>query len=157
MVKILMKHPRRTRSGFTLVELLVVIAIIAVLASVVTVAANAAINAAKRAKGSNTANQIKTAVINYYTEYGVYPLPTGSASTDTLYNDNDQGDWQPLSFCLCGNINPGVSGGATQGTSGTVANTRNIPFLTLKKSDVDANGVPLLQYCHRRRLQRNHW
>ena len=64
-----------SRSGFTLVELLVVIAIIAILASVITVAASGAINAAKRAKAANMGSQIQTAILAYNTEYGVYPVP----------------------------------------------------------------------------------
>jgi prepilin-type N-terminal cleavage/methylation domain-containing protein len=137
----LMKIPRRTScrlSGFTLVELLVVIAIIAILASVIAVAAGSAINQAKRAKANNTANQINTAAVNYYTEYGAYPVPTGTAS-DVSYNDTDNGDWGPLALALSGNINayaPGVP------AAGLISNPRNIAFLTPKKSEVDQNGIP---------------
>jgi prepilin-type N-terminal cleavage/methylation domain-containing protein len=133
-----MKSPRCHYSGFTLVELLVVIAIIAILAAVLSVSAGAVINAAKRTKAQNTANQIQTAVLNYDTEYGVYPVPV--SGTDVLYNDQDNGDWKPLAFALCGNINV-LTG--TPGASGTVPNSRNIAFLTPKKSEVDTTyGVP---------------
>jgi prepilin-type N-terminal cleavage/methylation domain-containing protein len=134
-----MKSPRCHYSGFTLVELLVVIAIIAILAAVLSVAAGSVINAAKRTKAANTANQIQTAVTNYYTEYGLYPLPAStSTSSDVLYNNTDQTDWQNLMWALCGNINAYT---ATT-TTGTVSNTRNIAFLTPKKSEVDQNGIP---------------
>ena len=63
-------------SGFTLVELLVVIAIIAVLASVLMGAAGMAMKAAQRAKTYNTCSQIQSAAMNYFTEYSVYPVPT---------------------------------------------------------------------------------
>jgi prepilin-type N-terminal cleavage/methylation domain-containing protein len=127
-------------SGFTLVELLVVIAIIAILASVVLAGVSNAINAAKRVKASNAETQIQTAVINYYTEYGVYPLSTSASGTtsDVYYNTTDEGDWSALMIALCGNIN--ASTGAANQTS-TVSNTRAIAFLTPKRGDVDTNGI----------------
>jgi prepilin-type N-terminal cleavage/methylation domain-containing protein len=137
------KISRSSRSsGFTLVELLVVIAIIAILASVVLAGVSNAINAAKRVKASNAATQIQTAVINYYTEYGVYPVPTSSGTTaqDAYYPDiGDQQDWENLTWALCGNINASTSQPATS----SVSNTRAIAFLTPKKGDVDGNGIIL--------------
>jgi prepilin-type N-terminal cleavage/methylation domain-containing protein len=139
-----MKPQRCHYSGFTLVELLVVIAIIAILAAVLSVSASAAINAAKRAKAQNQAAQIQTAIVNYYTEYGVYPLPAGYASTsgDLLEGLNGTVDpnQQTLFFALCGNIDAAQPGAPANNING-VSNTRNIPFLTPKKSDVDTNGV----------------
>ena len=137
-----MKPSRCHYSGFTLVELLVVIAIIAILASVLSVAAGAAINAAKKAKAQNQANQIQTGIMSYYTEYGVYPLP-GNTTTDILEGgngNNDITDEQNLFFALSGNINSYSPRTPANNTSG-VSNTRNIPFLTPKKSDVDTAGV----------------
>jgi prepilin-type N-terminal cleavage/methylation domain-containing protein len=129
------------RSGFTLVELLVVIAIIAILASVITVAAGSAINAAKRAKAANTASQIETAITSYDTDYGVYPIPSNVTGTDVYYSNTDQSDQQLLMFALCGNINPYNPTTPTNNPAG-VSNTRNEAFLTPKKSEVDANGIP---------------
>ena len=63
--------------SFTLVELLVVIAIIAVLAGIILSAGNTVVNLAKRAKAQNMANQLQTATQAYFTEYSVYPVPTG--------------------------------------------------------------------------------
>jgi prepilin-type N-terminal cleavage/methylation domain-containing protein len=139
-----MKSPRCHYSGFTLVELLVVIAIIAILAAVLSVSAGSVINAAKRTKASNTAIQIQTAITNYYTEYGVYPLTASQQGTgDALEGLNGAVDpnEQLLFFALCGNINPYAASTPANNTSG-VSNTRNIAFLTPKKSEVDANGVP---------------
>ncbi len=138
-----MKNSIRTssfsRGGFTLVELLVVIAIIAILASVVAVAAGGAINAAKRAKASNTATQIQTAIINYYTEYGVYPVPPNT-TTDKYYSDADTSQ-QGLFYALCGNMN--ASTPTSNGTSSTsdVPNTRQIAYMTPKPGDVDKLGI----------------
>ena len=128
------------RSGFTLIELLVVIAIIAVLAGVTMVAVSSALRAAKQAKANATANAIQTAVLNYYTEYSVYPVPTGIGATDYFLDDTagSKGAWGDLVCALSGNINP------YNGTAyvGTVPNTRAIAYLSMKNSDVDTTGAP---------------
>ena len=124
-------------SGFTLVELLVVMGIIAILASVTLNIGIVVLNAAKRAKASNMATQIQTACLAYYTEYSVYPVPTGAVSSTPGANilDNDGTDWPILLCVLCGNIHP--SNGTAFTPSGTnPTNTRAIAFLSLKSSDV---------------------
>jgi type II secretory pathway pseudopilin PulG len=118
-----------------LIELLVVIAIIAILASIMTVAVGGAINAAKRARANNMASQIATAILSYYTEYGVYPTTT--TGSDIMYAT--AGAEQPLMWALCGNIN--ASTGTTQ--SGSIPNTRQIAFLSPKRTEVDTGGVPV--------------
>ena len=131
-------RPRLSKlSGFTLVELLVVIAIIAILAAALTVASGVAIKAARRAQAANLANQIQTAVLGYYTEYSVYPVPSGT-TTDTLIGDTQSADgasWAALLYCLSGNISPST-GLASPVPSTPVSNTRGIAFLSLKSSDV---------------------
>jgi len=128
-------------SGFTLVELLVVMAIIAILASVILFGGGGAIRAAKRAKAANMATQLQTAALGYYTEYSIYPDDTTAfpAGTDYVIKDNDAANWKNLLVALCGNINPATGVAATS----TVSNTRGIPFLSLKTTEVDANVGPL--------------
>ena len=138
-----MKHRFSSRrslsnSGFTLVELLVVIGIIAILAGVLLSAGTSAIRAAKRASAANTASQIQVACTSYYTEYGVYPIPSTSAGTDYNITDGDEGSWGTLICALSGNINP-TTGAAT---TGNIANTRGISYLSFKASDVSAAGAP---------------
>jgi len=116
-------------------------AIIAILASVILVGGSQAINAAKRAKASYTATQVQTAIMNYYTEYGVYPVPAGTTSEDFLYGSAapttvDTNETQ-LTIALCGNVNPYTASADTS----TVSNTRNITYLTPKKNEVDTNGT----------------
>jgi prepilin-type N-terminal cleavage/methylation domain-containing protein len=136
--------PFPRKAGFTLVELLVVMGIIAILAAVTLSVGNTVINEAKKARAQNTATQIQTAVLNYYTEYSVYPTPTGAASGDFGIADNDTAlgngtasSWGKLTECLSGMICP-YNG--TTSTETTYTNTRSIAFLTLKASDVD-NGT----------------
>jgi len=67
-------HSSRTRSGFTLIELLTVIAIIAILMGLLLPALNSAKNAAKKTQAKNDLTQLVTAVKQFYTDYGVYPV-----------------------------------------------------------------------------------
>jgi prepilin-type N-terminal cleavage/methylation domain-containing protein len=126
---------RRSRPhGFTLVELLVVIAIIAILAGVLLQAGTYALQAAQRTKAFNLATTIQSSVMNYYTEYSVYPDDTTAfpAGQDYILADTDAANWKNMLVALSGNINP-----QTQvATTSTVANTRGIVFLSLKTSDI---------------------
>jgi prepilin-type N-terminal cleavage/methylation domain-containing protein len=65
----------RRRSGFTLVELLVVVAIIALLAGVALPSFGSIFKKMKREQARTLAVQIGNSVKNYYTEYSKYPLP----------------------------------------------------------------------------------
>jgi prepilin-type N-terminal cleavage/methylation domain-containing protein len=120
---------RRThRSGFTLVELLVVIGIIAILAGVIIAGVSSALRFAKRTKANTIAEQIATAVQNYYTEYGVYPTADAAAV----------GNWPNMMYALCGNLNP-YTGTAQTGT--ITSNTRAIAYLSPTRADIDNNAV----------------
>jgi prepilin-type N-terminal cleavage/methylation domain-containing protein len=138
-----MKFPFRKRQrgvAFTLVELLVVMGIIAILVGVIGVSVGSAIKYAKRTKSSATATSIQTAVQNYYTEYGVYPVPSTTAG-DAYYSGSDNGDWQSLIIALCGDINP-LTPTTTQSPSPDL-NTRKIAFLSPSRSDLDTTyGIP---------------
>jgi prepilin-type N-terminal cleavage/methylation domain-containing protein len=128
-------------SGFTLVELLVVIAIIAILAAILLGVAGPAIRSAQRAKAANLANQIQTAASAYDTEYGVYPVPTGTTGDYTIADlSGNAGTWGTLIDVLCGNVSPSTGIAVP---AGTIANTRGIAFLTLRTTDVDKSDAPL--------------
>jgi prepilin-type N-terminal cleavage/methylation domain-containing protein len=134
MKRLFLLYRKSRSSGFTLVEMLVVIGIIAILAGVLFPAGNAAIKAAKRAKANATISQIQTAVLAYYTEYSVYPVPS-TTTADVYYSDTDNTDWPPLIGALSGNVYP-ADGSAYSATSTQPTNTRSIAFLNLKSSDV---------------------
>jgi prepilin-type N-terminal cleavage/methylation domain-containing protein len=127
-------------SSFTLVELLVVIGIIAILAGVLTSAGLTVLREAQKTKANNMAIQIQTAAYGYYTEYGVYPIVGAPTGLDVYYPaTGDITDQKNLAWCLCGNIS--AYDGSPQNPTAT--NSRSIAFLSLRKSDVDANGIPL--------------
>jgi prepilin-type N-terminal cleavage/methylation domain-containing protein len=125
--------------SFTLVELLVVIAIIAILAAVTMSIGTTVLNKAKQAKAANTATQIQTAALSYYTEYSVYPTPSGASAADYMLDDTDSAaNWGPLIECLSGMICP-YNGTTSSETK--FSNTRQIAFLTFKASDVGNGGT----------------
>ena len=83
---------RPTRRAFTLIELLVVIAIIAILIGLLFPAFKAVQNQARQVQAKNDLTQLVNAVNAFYTDYGKYPLATGTADTTygsvTIPNSN---------------------------------------------------------------------
>jgi len=73
------------RRGFTLIELLVVISIIAVLAALLFPAINAAMKRADITRAKTEMNNIKTAILSYYKDYGFMPAPGRNGSQDSDY------------------------------------------------------------------------
>jgi prepilin-type N-terminal cleavage/methylation domain-containing protein len=75
---------RPDECAFTLIELLVVIAIIAILIGLLFPAFHAVQDQARRTQAKNDLTQIVTAVNAFYTEYGKYPVPSGTTA-DYIY------------------------------------------------------------------------
>jgi len=75
---------RRSHRAFTLIELLVVIAIIAILIGLLFPAFKAVQNQARQTQAKNDLTQIVNAVNAFYTEYGKYPVPTGTTADFTF-------------------------------------------------------------------------
>lgn len=74
-----MKKIRGGRPSFTLIEILVVVSIIGLLAGISIPAVGGALAAARKAKAVTMANQIRTALIQFNTEYGFFPTNNMSA------------------------------------------------------------------------------
>ena len=79
--------------GFTLIELLVVITIIIVLIGFLFPAFRGIQDQAKRTQAKNDLNQIVTAISAFYTEYGYYPVPSGTTG-DTAATYAARGQYQ---------------------------------------------------------------
>src|SRR5438477_4576254 len=76
---------RSPASGFTLVEMMVVILIITVLAGLVTTAGSSMFERARKVQAKNDVTQIANAISAFYTEYGRYPVTLTSTTTDAFF------------------------------------------------------------------------
>jgi len=89
MDAIFIKNITRSRqTGFTLVELLVVISIVGLLAGLMSVAIPKAMEGGKKAKAKGELNSIVAAVKAYKQEYGRWP-ETVTATNDAVFQDDD--------------------------------------------------------------------
>lgn len=68
-----MRSVRSESRSFTLVEILVVVSIIGLLAGLAIPAVAGALHSARKAKATAMANQIRTALVQFNTEYGYFP------------------------------------------------------------------------------------
>ena len=66
----------RSQQGFTLIELMIVVAIIAILAAIAISQYQDYVIRAQVSEGSSLASGVKTAVAEFYTNYGHFPVAT---------------------------------------------------------------------------------
>jgi len=117
-----MRPPQEDKHAFTLIELLVVIAIIAILVGLLFPAFKAVQNQAKQAQAKNDLTQIVNAVNAYYTEYGKYPLPSGTTTDYYTYGPGGDTTNDNLFYAL-----RAIAGGSINGSD--AANPRKIVFI----------------------------
>jgi len=126
-------------NAFTLIELLVVIGIIAILMGLLFPAFKAVQNQARQTQAKNDLTQIVNAVNAFYTDYGRYPLPTGTTTNYTYGPGGDVGTNQGLMTELRGCS-------AVTGSCPAIAsfNTRLIAFISppdVKNSANPRSGI----------------
>jgi len=108
----------RTKSGFTLVEILVVITIIAILAGLGFGGIQAALRKARKTAALNSTTQLTVAIDNFFDEYNFLPL-----SDDPIFETNE------------GNLIQILSG------EEQVINTKRQQFFTAKEAKAQKDGI----------------
>ena len=93
--------PWKKQSGFTLIELMIVVAIIGILAAIAVPQYNTYITKSQAAEGLSLANGAKLAVAEYHSMNGEMPV------------NNEQAGWESVSGSSVGSINIGVAGVVT--------------------------------------------
>ncbi len=137
---------RKPHSGFTLVELLVVMVIIAILMGLLFPAINVARQSAYKAQAANDLQQIVGAVKGYYADYGKYPLTDAQVKSglQAVYGDpNGAYTSSQLFNVLCY-----PSGFADNQNASGPQNPRKVVYLSLNnvknatapKSGLDTKG-----------------
>ncbi|MFA5118647.1 MAG: prepilin-type N-terminal cleavage/methylation domain-containing protein [Candidatus Omnitrophota bacterium] len=152
--------------GFTLIELIVVIAIIAILAAIIAPNAFKAIEKSKVASSIEDCRSIKTAVMSFYSDCGIWPTssasagaaPNGIAATPTATIAGWDGPyiekWPPLarwsgnySYYAAADENANVGSYAWDGTAGAPQpNTRvitisTVPLAAEQKMETQLDGT----------------
>jgi prepilin-type N-terminal cleavage/methylation domain-containing protein len=124
-----------TNRAFTLIELLVVIAIIAILIGLLFPAFKAVQNQARQTQAKNDLTQIVNAVNAFYTDYGKYPLPTGTTSEFTFGpNGNSNPPSNAELFYTLRAVNAGTM------NANNAANPRQIVFINPPSVKNDTAG-----------------
>lgn len=88
----------KTKSGFTLVELLIVIVVIAILAAITLVAYNGVQAKARDSSRQSSVSTIAKALEVYYIDNGQYPIAlcSSSCTINGGWSDTNDGSWQNL-------------------------------------------------------------
>ena len=121
------------QAAFTLVELLVVISIIVILAGLLFPAMSGVRDRANKLQASNDEQAIVGAVKAYFTEYGVYPSPTGiPAGSDGIFGSSAGDLTNDRLFDVLRGL-PTTADGQNTG-SAYLLNARQIVFIEAKQA-----------------------
>ena len=113
-----------TLSGFTLLELLVVITIIGILAGLMFPATTGVLRNAKKAHAENDCYNLKGAISSYFTEYRKYPADANADESQEIRTDSE------LMDVLLG----------AESSRGEELNPRKIAFFSGKQAKPAGNG-----------------
>lgn len=94
----------KSKSGFTIIELLVVIIVIGILATISVISYSSAQSRARDARRKTDITTISKAMELYYSDHGQYPTPTantGSSIDNSWYVSSDS-SWDMLNNLLVG-------------------------------------------------------
>ena len=115
---------RQKNSGFTIVELLIVIVVIAILAAITIVAYNGIQQRARNAQTASTVQAYKKALIQYAVEQQTYPVTGGNACLGDDYPET--GSYTVTNGRICFRSN------STAGLNNSSFNTAIKPYLSNK-------------------------
>ena len=89
---------KKSKSGFTIVELAVVIVVIAILATIILVSYNRVQAQSRDARRLSDVADIQKAMELYYSDNGVYPFETGSTGSaiDSSWYSSGDASWNKL-------------------------------------------------------------
>jgi prepilin-type N-terminal cleavage/methylation domain-containing protein len=142
-----MKTPRfhRSRHGFTLVELLVVVTIIGILAGLVISQAPKLMQQSRELEVRNVIVSLQTGIRNYQTEYNRFPMDSsqssssGSEDADPILTNQSN----LLIETLMGPAAAQASGSSSSSSSGSGVNLnpKGIEFVTFKMAKNGLNGL----------------
>lgn len=137
----------KTRQGFTLIEMMVVIAIVGLLLAVVIVAGTRARQKARTSQALNDLARIQLALASYQTERGTYPSSRGGAGNwDGLYSTtgDSTANWIPgltPSYMITLPRSPNNS---TSGTNNYVYNSDGINYKLIWQNAEECTKVKSL-------------
>ncbi len=89
-------HRNRTSSGFTIVELLIVIVVIAILAAITVVAYNGIQARARDTQRKSDVAALVKAFELYYADNGMYPVSSGSTAINSAWSSTADSSWSSL-------------------------------------------------------------
>jgi prepilin-type N-terminal cleavage/methylation domain-containing protein len=127
MNRILRKNVKRlSQTGFTLVELLVVVGLIGLLVGLISVAVPRAIESGMKAKAKGELTSLVAAVKAYKQEYGRFP--GDSSKTNRLFSSNSSPDTVKTLIKV-------LSGDSTALLDSQIANPKGVRFFEGAKTD----------------------